>query len=81
MENIRLPDGFRSKKRNADAKRHLTKETEVDKFAKALAHYAFRNGPVEDIHGFPEMAEFTWLIWLTRIRNGKIRRYGIRVAK
>jgi hypothetical protein len=54
MENIRLPDGFESKKYNEKARLILTEEIEVDKLAKALVHYAFRNGPVEDIHASPD---------------------------
>ena len=54
MENIRLPDGFDSKKYNSKARLILAEETEVDRLAKALVHCAFRDGPVEDIHASPD---------------------------
>lgn len=35
---------------NNDSKTRLLKPENIDGIAKALTHYAFRNGPVEDIH-------------------------------
>ncbi|NYB73426.1 hypothetical protein HZF24_04650 [Sedimentibacter hydroxybenzoicus DSM 7310] len=35
---------------NNDSKARLLKQENIDGIAKALTHYAFRNGPVEDMH-------------------------------
>ena len=35
---------------NREAKKMLLRPENIDSFAKAVTHYAFRNGPVEDMH-------------------------------
>lgn len=35
---------------NENSKERLLQKENIDRFSKALTHYVFRNGPVEDIH-------------------------------
>ncbi len=44
-------------KLNRDSKERLLKEENIDGIAKALTHYAFRNGPVEDMHADGKLSQ------------------------
>ncbi len=40
--------------RNQEAKEELLQEKNIDKIAKAITHFSFRNGPIEDMHADPD---------------------------
>lgn len=42
---------------NKDSKERLLKAENIDGIAKALTHYAFRNGPVEDMHADGKLSQ------------------------
>lgn len=44
-------------KLNRDSKERLLKKENIDGIAKALTHYAFRNGPVEDMHANGKLSQ------------------------
>ena len=43
----------RSKKVNAELKKEILKIDNIDVISKAITHFAFRNGPIEDMHASP----------------------------
>lgn len=50
LENI--PDSL-----NEQAKDRILNDFDIDKFAKMITHFAFRNGPVEDIHANNQLSQ------------------------
>jgi len=42
---------------NRDSKERLLKQENIDSIAKALTHYAFRNGPVENMHAEGKLSQ------------------------
>ena len=42
---------------NEDSKNRLIDKDNMDKMAKALTHYLFRNGPLEDIHSEGKLSQ------------------------
>ena len=49
-EEILNPDSALNVKLNQESKLRLCRQENIDGIAKALTHYVFRNGPVEDMH-------------------------------
>ena len=43
-----------NKKLNKQMKKTITSTVSADTIAKAVTHFAFRNGPIEDIHANPD---------------------------
>lgn len=42
---------------NSNSKERLVKRENIDSIVKAIAHFAFRNGPVEDMHSNNQLSE------------------------
>lgn len=45
------------KKLNVDSKERLLKRENIDTISKAITHFIFRNGPVEDMHANNQLSE------------------------
>ena len=45
------------KELNQSSKKRLLKQENIDAVSKAITHYAFRNGPVENMHGKGQLSE------------------------
>lgn len=46
-----------SLKINLDIKERLMTNENIDKISKAVVHFAFRNGPIEDVHARGQLPE------------------------
>lgn len=56
-EEFALQNGEIFEQLNRDSKERLLKQENIDGIAKALTHYAFRNGPVEDMHADGKLSQ------------------------
>ncbi|MHB1652322.1 MAG: hypothetical protein ACYCVD_07570 [Desulfitobacteriaceae bacterium] len=57
IDEFLLGTSERAKDLNQQAKDEIFTEENVGKIAKALTHFAFRNGPVEDIHANEQLSQ------------------------
>lgn len=44
-------------KLNSDSKERLVRRENIDSISKAITHFIFRNGPVEDIHANSQLSD------------------------
>lgn len=53
LEKMLLGNTEESRKVNENCKENILKKENLDLIARAITHFAFRNGPVEDMHADP----------------------------
>lgn len=53
LDEYLLGKSEQAKEKNAEIKKEILNSENIDAMSKAITHFAFRNGPVEDMHASP----------------------------